>query len=179
MPPILHLPGSAPVRVLSDGPFALPLAKMALRYPTTREVTLLNLGKSVPPRDERVKLLIGANTTDKYDLIGIATAGDPGSRIDGLAPHLLPSGIMVVAVDSFNRGKHVKQTLQKHFKHVVPYREHTPERALFFLASNKPFGKPVRPFPRWLKRLNPRLMSALFTLGKDEAQFLYGPSQGG
>lgn len=177
VPPMIHMPPGRPLRVIAFGPYALPLAKLALRYPETSEVYLVAIDKAPALQDKRVKVLQRLEDLPqefKADMVGIAVPGDPAGIVRTLRGHMTPEGVLVLAVDRMDRGRVLKDSMAKLWRQVLPYREFTPEPALFLMASDKRFGKPVRPFPANLQRLTPRYFSNLFTLAKDEYRLLFG-----
>lgn len=177
VPPILHVDPIKPLNVIAFGPYALPLAKLALRYPQTEKVYLVAIDKAPPLQDRRVKVLdrVEELPSDlKANLIGVAVPGDPQSIMGSLRKFASGDCVGVVAVDRVDRGRALKDALGKTWSHVLPYRELCPEPALFLMVSDRKFGKPLRPFPAGLHRLTPRYLSNLFTLAKDEYRLLFG-----
>lgn len=174
VPPILHIPADRPLTVLTYGPYALPMAKLALRYPSTKKVIIVARDGAPVPQDRRVKLRDNLQDMPAgFDLIASAVPGVP--PLAELRKLLKPDGALVVAVDQFGNGRKIKDLMTKlGFAQVLAYREHVPEPALFLMASNRRFGKPLRPFPAGLKRLTPRYLPSLFALAKDEYAALYG-----
>lgn len=175
VPPILHASPAKPLRILTQGQFSLPLAKLALRYPNTAEVHII--GADITLKDRRVHnhpKLEELPQEFVADVIGVAVPGDPSALLPALKRHMAPEGIIVVGVDRFPRGRVVKDAMSQTWRQVLVYREHMPEPSLFLMASDRPFGATVRPFPPNLKRLNPRYLRSLFELATDEARLLFG-----
>jgi hypothetical protein len=176
VPPILHVHPTRELKVLVLGQFALPVVKLALRYPNTAEAHLVAVDNY--PKDRRV---ISHRSLDhlpkdlKVALVGVAVPGDPSAALLAIKPYTTPDAVVVVAVDQLGKGRKIKDTMQTLWRQVLPYREHAPDPALFLMASDQKFGAALRPFPPGLKRQNPRYLGAMFTLAKDEYDLLYGP----
>jgi hypothetical protein len=173
---MVHTKDHAQVRVLVVGNYALPVAKLALRYPGTIEVYAL-VDKGLMLRDKRMHHI---NSLDdlpkgfKADVLAVAVPGDPTAMVTSLRPYASPSSTIVVSFDTMSRGKQVLDAIKPLWPHIVPYVAHVPESALFFLLSDRKIGQPVRPFPPKLKKLTPGYMNSLFILAKDERRLLYG-----
>jgi len=175
VPPILHVSPTKPLRVLTQGQFSIPLAKFALRYPSTTEVRII--GSDIILKDRRVHSHLSLEELPKEfiaDVIGVALPGDPSALLPVLKLRLAPDGIIILGVDRFARGRLVKDAMSRIWRQVLVYREHMPEPSLFLMASDRPFGSTLRPFPPNLKRLNPRYLKSLFELATDEARLLFG-----
>lgn len=182
--PWMHLPpppAGRKLTALAIGPYALPVANFVLRYPDTGEVLLTDLGRTPPatPQDKRVQIVPSWSTlapTPRADLIAWALPGDPVPYLPAVAKLLRPGGVIVVAVDTFARGRAVRESLATCCGQVLAYREHAPDAALFLLAASpgRRFGEPARPLPNGLRRLTPPYVRSLFILAKDEHQHLYG-----
>jgi hypothetical protein len=173
--PLLHVPADKPIRVLSVGPYALPLAKLALRYPATTEVVLASIDTAPAPTDKRVKVvktLDGVSGT--FDVLGMALPGEAYGLLPQVKKLLAPGGVLVFAVDQFQRGRQAKDALRPLWGHIFPYREFTPDPSLFFLCSDEKIRPDQRPMPQNLYRLTPKYLPVLFTFAKDEYNFLYG-----
>lgn len=179
VPPLMHVSPSQDVKILCFGQFSLPMAKLALRYPNTREVHLVGYDAPTVPSDSRVTAHASLDQVPRTlvaDLIAVVVPGDPTALLEDIGRYLDPAGVLVVALDQFGRGRTVKDSLRKRYRHVLPYREFTPpDISLFLMASNRKLGTSLRPFPPGLRRLNPRYARALFDLAADEYAFLYGP----
>jgi len=180
VPPMIHTP-PRDTKVLVVGAYALPLAKLALRYPSTTEVLVVVSDPQAPlPRDRRIRRLGSLEDIPddwRCDVAGVAVPGDVRPLLGSIDDHLQEQGVIVVAVDRFARGRVVKDAMRGLWPQVLPYREHAPDPALFILASKRRLGRPYRPIPSNLGRLTPRYLSALFQLAKDEYQMLYGEMQ--
>ena len=176
VPPLMHVPADRKMSVAAIGRCALPLAKLALRYPSTERAMLVSTGKGPLPRDRRLSVVrsIDGLKGQSFDVVGMALPGDPARAIGLVRPLIKPGGILVVALDQLARGRAVKDAMQRLFRQVLVYREHVPEPALFLMAKDGQFGKPSRPMPPNLKRLTPRYLQGLFLLAKDEYKALYG-----
>lgn len=175
MPPLMHVSAMKPVKVLTQGQFSLPLAKLALRYPNTTEARIV--GSDTTPKDRRIRghaRLEDLPEDFTADIVGIAVPGDPTALLPTLKKYMAPDAIIVVGVDLFSRGRVVKDAMSKIWRQTLVYREHAPEPSLFIMASDRNFGATLRPFPPNLKRLNPRYLRALFELATDEARLLFG-----
>lgn len=179
--PFLHVPADRPVKVLAVGPYALPVAKLALRYPNVAEIHLSSMETATFPNDRRaIRHETMADIPDdlKADIVALALPSDPIPRLLALKQHMAPEGVIVVALDTFDRGRKVKDAMSKLWTQVIPYREHAPEPVLFLLASDRRFGRFLRPIPKNLKRLSEAYIPTLFTFAKDEHFLLYGNSIG-
>jgi len=176
VPAMLHTP-LRNIRVLVVGVFAIPLAKLALRYPSTREVVVVAEPSAPLPRDRRLRRVSSIEDIEqgwRADVAALAVPGSPETLAREVKRMLTPDGLMVVAVDTFSRGRSAKDGLQQLLTHVVPYREYAPEPVLFLLASDRRIGRPLRPVPPGLSRITKGYLPALFCLGKDEYHLLYG-----
>lgn len=179
VPPVLHTSAMGDRNFLTIGTFALPLAMLALRYPTTHDIRLVGIELEKIPRDKRagaIRDLQGLPADWKADAAALALPGDPTPKISSVTKFLDPQGVLVVAVDQFQDAKTVKDALRQHFPHVLPYIEHAPDKTCFLLASNKKLHKPLRPWPTNLRHLNPRYLQSLFALPVNDYHFLYGPT---
>lgn len=175
VPPLMHVTTLKPIKVLTQGQFSLPLAKLALRYPNTVEVHIV--GSDTTPKDRRVHghaRLEDLPTDFLADIVGIAVPGDPTALLPSLKKHMAPDAIVVVGVDLFNRGRVIKDAMNALWRQVLVYREHAPDPSLFIMGSDRVFGATMRPFPPGLQRLNPRYLRSLFELATDEARLLFG-----
>lgn len=176
VPAMIHTPVRE-TRVLTVGTYALPLAKLALRYPDTVEVCMADLHGAQTPRDKRVTALPSLDALPSQwaaDVIGIAVPGDPKDVIKQVAPRLKPDGVLVVAMDVPSRAREIKDHLRETWSHVLPYREHAPDLVLFLIASDRVLGRPLRPIPPRLARINPRHLSSMFAFPSDEYRLLFG-----
>lgn len=177
VPPMLYVAPNKAKTVLTVGPYALPLAKLALRYPETERVLMVSIDESLVPNDKRIETFSSLDNLPqdtKADVVAIANRGDIPDLAGKIRKYVHPEGVVTVAVDLFKNGRAYKEIVAKIWPFVLPYREFTPEPALFFLLSNKKINRPLRPFPARLKRLTPRYLNNLFTLSKDEYIFLFG-----
>lgn len=176
--PMLHVPANPGIKVLVQGSYGMPLASLALRYPTTGEIRIADLEQTQVPQDRRVSVVkdVVALPEDwKADVAASALPGDPVPRLASMKAHLAKDGVLVVAADKFDRGRAIKVAMQSMWKHVLPYRDWVAgEPSLFLLASDRAFGGFLRPFPSGLRRLTPRYLQVLFTLAKDEYRLLFG-----
>lgn len=179
VPPVLYVPPNKAKTVLTVGPYALPLAKLALRYPETEAVLMVSIDESLVPNDKRVQTFPNIESLPndtKADIAAIANRGDVPDLARKIKNYVASDGVVTVAVDLFKNGRAYKEVISKTWPFVLPYREFTPEPALFLLLSNRRINRPLRPFPARLKRLTPRYLNNLFTLSKDEYIFLFGTS---
>lgn len=178
VPAMLQISPLKRVRVMTFGQWALPMAKLALRYPSTAEVVLVGADAHTVPKDRRARGFARLEDVPKEfraDLVAVAVPGDPSTVLSSLKGHMDPEGLLVVALDQFSRGRVVKDALRRDWKHILPYREFTPpDTALLLLAADRRLGPSLRPFPPNLHRLNPRYMQAMFQLAADEYALLYG-----
>lgn len=175
VPVVIHTP-VRPTRVLIIGPYGVPAAKLALRYPSTAEVVLVS-SDEISLRDKRFRRISSIKELPadwKADAAVVAVVGDPRPLLPLVKERLVPDGLVVVALDRFGRGRDTKDALRALWGQVLPYREYVPDPHLFLLAGDRRIGKPLRPIPPNLKRITDRYLQSLFTLGKDEYQFLYG-----
>lgn len=180
VPPLQHVAAIGDVRILTVGQFALPLAKLALRYPSTVDVRMIGMDPTKLPADRRVSGVRSREALPadwQAHVIGVAVPGDPSRLLQELAPHLAPSGVIVVAVDQVKHSRQIKNTLGQIYTQVLPYRECAPEPTIFLLASNRRFGTPRRPWPPNLRHLNPRYLQSLFSLPQKDYRLLYGPEK--
>lgn len=177
VPPFIYTAPSKTTKVLTVGPYALPLAKLALRYPEIEDVFMVSIDEGLVPNDKRVKTFASLEELPedwKADIASVASRGNVPAVVVDVSDHIAPDGVMSVAVDIFANGRAYKDAISKSWPFVLPYREFTPEPALFFLLSKKKIVRPLRPFPVKLKRLTPRYLNNLFTLAKDEYILIFG-----
>lgn len=176
VPAMVHAPEKHPFVVIALGNYALPVVKLALRYPSTTTI-YAQMDEKLLPRDKRVVHIERLNDIPKgtkAGLIAVAMPGDPAALVVSLRSHTAPDTITVVSFDTPLRGKQALQRIKPLWPHITPYRAHVPESALFFLLSDRKIGRPVRNFPPKLKKLTPGYMNSLFVLAKDERRLLYG-----
>lgn len=184
MVPMVHLPVTAGQRILIVGRDAAPAALVALRYPTTVEVVVIDPS---PPAlaDKRVRSLARMeqlNPAWKADLIAVAVPVITDSLAQSVYDHhRADTGVAVFALARAQQVRATKEQLRKHWSSVQPYREVVPASeggtAWFLLAGNHGF-KRHRPIPAWSKRLTDKYIPALFTLAKDEYTLAYGGTGG-
>lgn len=181
VPAIIHVDPRQPVRALTVGHYAQPFARMALRYPSTVDVRIAEAPELPVPPDRRAAALESWEDLPsgwKADVAAVGVPGDPVGAIRRVVDLLTTNGVLVVGIDSWSRGSAVREGLRRHFGQVLPYREWAPKPALFFLASNRRFGRPLRPLPPKLARINARYLEALFYLANDEVSLVYGSGPG-
>lgn len=178
VPVMIHAP-PRPTKVLAIGAYALPLAKLALRYPDTTEVVLMRLDGAPIPKDRRVRVVESFEELGdtKFDVAGIAVPGDPRELLGPVRSRLQPDGLMVVAVDQVHRARDTKDAMRPLFAQVLPYREHAPDLAVFLLGTGQRLHKPLRPIPPKLHRINPRYLPTMFSWPSDEYRMLWGEDQ--
>lgn len=175
VPPMLHVPTLKPVNILTQGQFSLPMAKLALRYPNTNEVRIV--GSDTTPSDRRVHGHARLEDLPREfiaDVVAIAVPGDPISLLPALKQRMAPDALIIIGIDQFSRGRHVKDAMTKLWRQVLVYREQAPDPSLFLMASDRRFGATLRPFPPNLKRLNPRYLQSMFVFPTDEYNLLFG-----
>ncbi len=180
MVPMVHLPVTQGQRVLIVGKDAVPAAVVALRYPTTVEVVIID---PAPPvlQDKRVKTLARMELLApawKADLVAVAMPVVTDSLAQAVYNHhRADTGVAVFALARAQQVRASKEQLRKLWSSVQPYREQVVEAeggaAWFLLAGDHGF-KRHRPVPAWSKRLTDKYIPALFTLAKDEYIQAYG-----
>lgn len=185
MVPLVHLPVVAGQRVLVVGTDAIPAALVALRYPTTVEVIIVD---ERPPQlqDRRVRCVPRMEQllpSWKADLAVVAVPVITDSLAQAVyAHHVADTGVAVFALARAQQVRAAKEQLRKLWSSVQPYREQVPRSdgesvAWFLLAGDHGF-KRHRPVPAWAKRLTDKYIPALFTLAKDEYALAYGGPNG-
>jgi hypothetical protein len=184
MVPMVHLPVTQGQRVLIVGKDAVPAAIVALRYPTTVEVVIVD---PAPPvlQDKRVRTVARMEALApawKADLVAVAMPVITDSLVQAVYNHhRADTGVAVFALARAQQVRASKEQLRKLWSSVQPYREQVVEAeggaAWFLLAGDHGF-KRHRPVPAWSKRLTDKYLPALFTLAKDEYVQAYGGAHG-
>lgn len=174
--PLIHLPAAAGQRMLVMGESAAPMVALALRYPTTREVVVINCPA---PQDNRVRAVKNINELPSNwmaDLLAVAIPGITDPILQALkSVHASDTGVAVFAVDNPANLRPVRDLLRRRWSITQPYRDYVgaPAPAWFVLAADHGF-KRQRPVPGNTVRLSEKYLPALFTLAKDEYAQAYG-----
>jgi hypothetical protein len=183
--PLVHLPVAQGQKVLVVGKDALYAGGLALRYPTTAEVMIVDaeLGKPSPTADKRVHWVARMEDLPadwKADFVAVAVPALTDSLVDAVRRrHLAETGVGVFAISRPGAVRAAKDTLRRFWTTVQPYREHVPPAMdpsgsmWFMLVSDHAFSR-QRPVPAWTKRISDKYLPALFTLSKDEYALAYG-----
>lgn len=178
--PVVHTPASAK-RALAIGPPAVAVLSAAGRYPF---MELVYLGEDAPaavrqPRQADKRLRAVNSILDlpadwKADVIAIAVPGIPDEVLSAARRSSHAATVVAVAVDRYASGPAAKRQLERHWRTVIPYREHLPAAQLYLLASDTTVRR-ERPIPSWTRRLSEGYIPAMFRFPKDEHVALNGP----
>ncbi len=175
--PLVHVPVADGQKALMIGPSTIPAAQIALRYPSFSEVVITGEVPSSAPRDPRVHLvprLADLPPSWKADLITIAIANITPEILTAARAHSNQRTVVVVAVPAASQARQLKDLVRRFWPVVAPYREHLPEPAYFFLASDVGISRSARMIPAQSRRLTEKYVPALFTFAKDEYAMLFG-----
>lgn len=176
--PIIHLPaGGGGQRVLIVGAAAMPAAMVALRYPQTVEVLVVD---ETPTglNDKRVRQVARMEQVPagwKADLAVVAVPVVTDSLAAAVRlHHKADTGVAAFALARPMQVRSTKAMLRGQWSTVQPYREFVPtaaeadNRTAWFLLAGDHGFKRTRPIPPWARHLSENYVPVLFTLSKDE-----------
>jgi hypothetical protein len=180
IPALVHTPVQAS-KALAIGAASASLLTTSARYPF-RE--LVYLGKDAPPGlraglRSQSRVLLATTPGDlpdawNADVIAIAAPGVTDALLSTAKSLSHVGTVVVVAVHQWASGAAVRKMLLNHWRSVVPYHEHIPEKQLYFLASDSRLVR-HRPVPSWPKRISTTYLPSMFIFSKDENAALFAP----
>lgn len=167
--PMLHVkPGKTSVRVV--GPMAPMMAAEALRWRDTAEVWL---DQQPPIKDSRIQIVPTGNYNHvgAFDTVLLSPDMDP----EPFVPLLKKGGILQASTFAEPRIGPLRAKMRVLTGSAVPYREFTPEPLWFVLGCSGGAPHRQRKPPDGARRITERFLPAMFSFGKDEIPFIFGP----
>lgn len=169
--PIVHLPVTPGQNVLLIGKGSAAAAEIALRYPTTTNVRLVD--ESYTTKDGRVQPArldqLPADWCADLAIVVLPTLSD--TLVSAVRQrHKARSGVAVFAVSQPGLVRRYRDLLAQYWSVVQPYREYLPGISTpqwFLMAGDHGFQR-HRPVPGWTSRLTDKYLPVLFTFSKDE-----------
>lgn len=177
MVPIVHLPVSHGQNVLLVGKGSGAAADVALRYPTTSSVLVVD--EQVSTKDKRVQAarLDQLPTGWNADLAIVVVPTLTDTLVGSVRKrHEANNGVAVFAVAQPALVRRYRELLKQYWSVVQPYREYLPgqkDPQWFLMAGDHGF-KRYRPVPGWTSRLTDKYLPVLFTFSKDEYALSFG-----
>jgi hypothetical protein len=166
--PLLHMrPGPTVVRVA--GPLSALIASEALRWRDTTEVWA---DQPLPIKDSRIQT-VQPNHTTAFDAVLLS----PDMNPEPFMALLKRGGILQCATTVADKLAPLRVQVKALTGGAVPYREYTPEPIWFVIGSVGSMPRRVRRPPDGAKRVTERFLPALFSFGKDEIPFVFGPGE--
>jgi hypothetical protein len=170
--PLLHVrPGPTVVRVA--GPLSALLAAEALRWRDTAEVWV---DQPIQIKDSRIKVVPTKemfNHVNFFDVVLLSPDMDP----EAFAPLIKKGGLIQASTYTDGRVIALRDKIKKMTGGAVPYREYTPEPLWFVIGAVGSMPRRVRRPPDGAKRVTERFLPVLFSFGKDELPFIFGPGE--
>lgn len=172
--PMLHA-RQGPTVVRVAGPLSALLAAEALRWRDTTEVWV---DQPLPLiKDSRVQVVPSPpnmfNHVGFFDIVLLSPEMDP----EPFAPLLKKNGLIQASTYADGRVIALRNKIKKMTGGAVPYREYLPETLWFVIGTVGSMPRRVRRPPDGAKRVTERFLPALFSFGKDEIPFVFGPGE--
>ena len=173
--PLVHSYAGHNQNALIIGSAALPAAGLATRYPFS-DIVVLDASIDKFKDHKRVRKINNIRDLDRNWTADLIVIAEPVITPEHFKMARAVSGmnsVVVFAINDFKNGKEMRKSASDNWKHVIPYREHLPQAALFIMASDSPI-KQQRKVPKGTIRIQESFIPSLFTLAKDEYLTLYG-----
>jgi len=174
--PLVHAPVRQNQNALIIGSHALPAAGLSSRYPSFVDIAVMGANIERFNKYKRIRKIAGSSDLPSSwtaDLIVIAEPVITDEHIELARRVSNQKTVVVFAINDFPDGADFRKRIFDKWKIVLPYRDHLPRPALFFIASDS-LLKMQRKVPDGTSRIQKSYIPSLFILAKDEYQALYG-----
>lgn len=166
--PLIHLP-LQPISVAVFGAHAPHLTLELLRWPEIRRVFTPRIF-NLPRPDARVHWNLPLKNSCHLVLCS------PNMSWKKAVSFLHPSGLLVASLTSLAHVPVFYAEIRNFFPGYAPWREYCPDPLYGVLATLNTKPQRYRDPPKSTKRITKQYLPCLFTFGKDEMAWIFGPN---